>query len=96
MLGRLIVFMRWLFSPERLPEPPGKPPGAASPSGGLWTWICAGESLPEKDVAEKSRVAPQTRFLDWLLSSEVCPRVKPPTPRQRVSFLRWLASGEEL
>ncbi|MHC4695312.1 MAG: hypothetical protein ACYTFA_01065 [Planctomycetota bacterium] len=86
-------FLRWVLSPERLSDQPGEPGRGGKPGVSFLRWALRGEELPELKVPNASD-ARQPTFLGWVLSPEVCPTNREPTPRRRSGLLRWTPSSD--
>ena len=85
-------WLRWVLSPGQLPAASDKPNTPAVRPTSFWGWLLGGEELRECNLREKL-LAPRVGFLRWLFSTTPYPESRP-TPRQRGTFLDWIAAAD--
>ena len=96
--GRIVSFLRWIFSPEELPIPSQERHDPSPPTPGFLNWLCHDDALVA-DPAGETYAIPSRRFVSWVLSAEKLPTL-PDEPsgalRRPQRFWRWILSGDRL
>jgi len=95
MFRKIIDFIRWLLSPERLPPSPEDDQRVVYRQKSFLQWFLGIEQLPKDELGEMDIPRPRG-IMRWILTRETLEAEAVPKPPDRSGFIRWLLSREQI